>query len=83
MNQFKLRIEIEAKEASQIISYDDEKVKAFTKGAAFAIQRLARLIAEDHYDGMMSSGDLAFVDKLRLKDVRVALQFLLENKEVT
>jgi hypothetical protein len=73
---YKSLIEERAIEASKVTTYDPERQKAFIEGAKFAISKLADCIRPNHYDDMMSKGSLEYVNKLRLNDVRDALDML-------
>jgi hypothetical protein len=57
-----------------------ERIKAFTKGAIFAAEYLMRVMAVSPQEDDAGVGQ--FLDKLRLKDVREALRYLLEHIKV-
>lgn len=79
--KFTSEIEHQAVIASKVITYDENLEKAFVKGALFTINQLARITMPDHYDDMMGKSSLEYVDRLRLKDVREAIEFLLSKSK--
>lgn len=74
--RFTARIEYEAKKAAEVQTTDPERVKAFRQGAYFTACYLRDVMS---VHPMEPPSVEAYLDKLRLKDVREALSFLLQG----